>query len=320
MMNGNTELDSGFVSGLEDQLVRELRRRQRFGEPERQGGFKRRAGMAVLLILCMATGVAGARTAEHLEDVREAEFLAQQAETEVDLLAARAEASRELAAQMADRVEAGLVSERELAEVKRRVALLAHELERARLNLEETRLALRAPSDELFADTADERDFVAERLELERKMVLEHQAGMMAQRERVEQLVAEGLVHGSEKARVEAELAMTRQAVQEVQRRIELRQAYLEGELTAREVSVREAVEAAELRLQGAQLEAEMAAREAAEMARLRAEDLVADAEARAAELREEAARAQERMARLELQHLQQETTESAPEAEVLPE
>jgi hypothetical protein len=163
---------------------------------------------------------------------------------------------------------------------------------------------------------ADERDFVAERLEIERKMVQEHQAGLDARRERIERLVAEGMVHEAEKARVEAELARTRQALQDVQRRIELREAFLDGELTAREVSVREAIEAARRRHTEARLEAEMAARQAAEMARLRAEDMVADAEARAAELREEAARAQERMAQYELQRLQEEREqeEKSPE------
>jgi hypothetical protein len=92
--------------------------------------------------------------------------------------------------------------------LKLAVEKAALDLDRSLLNLDEVKASGQAPRDELYAPVLGGRDFVSERMELERKGLELDVEGLQRPLKRFEQLVENGLVERDQLDALQAEIAV----------------------------------------------------------------------------------------------------------------
>jgi hypothetical protein len=230
---GPHEPSAEFDAFLEWQIVTELRRHDRFPErAPRRGPVRRRAGAAALVVLSLAVGAAAAAAPAQVQEARERAELLAASGSEERLAALRLQIAREAYEDARRRHAVGLVDEEALNaaedELRRRELALA----RIRLEMEEIRETGRPPQDRITAPLAGDRDFVAERLELD-------MAATQRSRERAEDALAEvrvrweaGLASREEVLEREARAAEARGELQLLARTRGIRRDLLAGEVS----------------------------------------------------------------------------------------
>ncbi len=163
------EPDSQFVDRLEWQLASEFRRREhlkpapgRIAVPRSVAALSVAAGILLL-------GVAATKAADLIKDSWRKKIEVARLETEVKIKTAFLELKKEWSAQTENKCALGLISNEETLTAKSASQEAAAELERAILDLEEVKASGEAPRNELYAPLVGGRDFVSERLEIEKK-------------------------------------------------------------------------------------------------------------------------------------------------------
>jgi hypothetical protein len=187
-------------------------------------------------VLLGAASVVGSQTVER---ARERNLHLLRAELEVARAARRIEPLRALLAAARRRVAAG--AESTGAEEGPRAALEAaeHDLARAQLDYDEVQATGVAPRHSLSAPRVGARDFVTERLDLERAEATAARAAAIRRLERVRQLVKKGFAPASEEA--EAALVVEATAIRfaRLEEAGRLREQFLSGALPAAAVELR---------------------------------------------------------------------------------
>ena len=125
-MKNTHEPNQTFVSDLERHLASELRRQKRFGPIEKPAGLKGVMRKSVLFLLCLATGVAAAKTVEHFESAGRKELLLARVEVAMELIEARQSAAQDVIRKVEERVDAGISHPKELAEAVHQVDEAVH--------------------------------------------------------------------------------------------------------------------------------------------------------------------------------------------------
>lgn len=300
-MKVNHAPDPGFINSLEQQLTSELRRRRRFGPADRSTGLKRFIRTAILIVSCTVAGVAAAKTVEHLESSRRKALNMARAETAMELARARKEMVRDMLQQVEQRVEAGLLSADELADNVLQSELVHLELKKAWLDLEEVSATGEAPADELYAPVQGKRDFVTERLCIEYQRTAAIEAHLKARMVHTEKLMEEGLVSRAETLDLRTQLERAAEECTGIQGRIDLRTEFLAGDLTARQVSLRQMLHDAKVRLEIAENIYHTVSVQLEEAKKANADGLIHEHEVKQAEYQMISARAEYRIAKLEL-------------------
>lgn len=238
-MNKTIEPDGQFVDRLGWQLASEFRRLERM----RTAGkvvVPRRLVATSLLAGVLLSGVAAIKAADYFKDSWRRKIEVARAATEVELKKARLASFREQAARTEELFSNGLIEAEERMMMAFAAESAQRDLDRALLSLDEVESSGRPPRDELFAPLVGGRDFVAERLRNEIGSV-EAYLDMMAKRwERLDDLVAAGLVHETEREGIRAEIDSRKAAIEGLLERIELRKRFVADEISARELEVRE--------------------------------------------------------------------------------
>jgi outer membrane protein TolC len=304
-MRDNHKPDIEFVSGLEKQLTSELRRRQRFSRIERPSGFNKFVKTSILFVACAITGVAAAKTIEHIESSKRRILHVARIEALTEQLHARQSVAQGIVKELEERVDAGLVHEDELLEAAIQSKLVDFELEKALLDLEEVHMSGEAPSNELYAPLQDGRDFVTERLQIDHQRVELLRKHLEVRAADIEKRVAAGLVGREETREIDKQIEGIDDELEDVQRRIDLRRGYLSGDLSAREVSVRQMTEEARSRLAAAESVLRSTEEQLEEISELHAKGLVRESELRQAEYQMITARSECRLAEIELELLE---------------
>lgn len=231
------EPDMEFVERLEWQLASELRR-SRLKRSAPRIAVPRAAVAAALLAGILLAGVAAIKAAELVQDSWRKKIEIARAETEVRLQEARLETERGQAALVHERYAVGLVSEGDdlLATTTQERSRLG--LERSRLDLDEVRRSGAPPRDELYAPLVGGRDFVSERLQLERRgaelglKVLAARAKQLEERQRL------GLIAPGQARSAGSDIAARRTRIAEIGQRLDLRKRFLAAALSAVRVEI----------------------------------------------------------------------------------
>jgi hypothetical protein len=297
--------DDDFVRGLEWQLRTEVRRRQRFAGLRRRSSVFGVARNAAVIILCAATGFAAALTVEHFENAGRKELLKVRAETALEVLQARQAVAGEIANDISQQARRGLVNQTQLAEVELHTELVGFEIDRARLDLEEVELTGRSPDDKPYAPVVGRRDFVTARLQVDLLAARARGRFIEAEMNRLVKLVREGLADAAQGRELELQVAQSEAQIEDIVRRLELRHAYLKGDLTARQVTLEERRSLARDRLAAAEKAVEIVAENHEKMAVMRGDGLVSEIQLKEVEFQLVAARADARLARAELEYLE---------------
>jgi outer membrane protein TolC len=121
------------------------------------------------------------------------------------------------------------------------------------LNLEEVQMSGEIPRNELYAPMVGGRDFVSERLMLEKTGV---EMGLHLHRrqlKRFKQMAEVGLIHDYELVLILAEIASQEVTLYKIHKQLNLRTSFLAGEITAHEVEIEDRMTGAERNMHLAQ-------------------------------------------------------------------
>ncbi len=252
-MNKIYEPDSQFVERLEWQLASEYRRANRLKPAAGKVAVPRRMVVVTLLVGVLLTGVAVIKAADYIKDSWRKKIEIARVETEVGLKKSRLESTLELASRAETRVSIGVIGEGEYQLVKLAAEKAALDLERSLLNRDEVKISGEAPWNELYAPVLGGRDFVSERLKVERKELERNLKQLERDWDRLKQMNEIGLVSGDELGPIQAEAAARKAMINEIQTRLDLRKRFVAGEVTAREVEIKDRKTVAESNLSQAQ-------------------------------------------------------------------
>jgi hypothetical protein len=248
------EPDVQFVDRLEWQLTSEFRRIDRLKPAAGKVAVPRYVVALSMAAGVLLMGVAATKASDLIKDSWRKKIEVARLETEVKIKKAFLELKKERAAQAGNKFSLGLVSEDEALVAKLGAERAAADLEKSAVDLQEVKASGRAPCDELYAPLVGERDFVGERLGIERKVL---QADLDLRRTRTErslrQRVELGLVPKSALSWLTAALAGQEAAVGDIENRLALRQRFLAGEISAGEMEIQTRLSAAQKELREAQ-------------------------------------------------------------------
>jgi hypothetical protein len=304
-MNEFKNADDDFVRGLEWQLRTEVRRRQRFAGLKKRSSAFGVARNAAVIILCAATGFAAAMTVEHFENAGRKELLRVRAETALEILQARQKVVGEIVNDISQQASRGMVEHAQLAEGEFQSQMVGFEIDRARLDLEEVELTGRSPDDKLYAPLVERSDFVTARLQVDLLAARARTRFIEIEMKRVEELVGDGLVDAVQAREMEMQAARSEAEIEDIVHRLELRHAYLKGDLTARQVSLEERRSLAQDRLEAAEKVVELVTENHQEMSAMRDDGMVSESQLKEVEFQLVTARAEARLARAELEYLE---------------
>jgi hypothetical protein len=249
-MSSRFEPDDRFVDRLEWQLASELRRRERLKPAPGRVAVPRSVVALSLAAGVLLIGVAATKAADLIKDSWRRKVEIARLETEVKIKTAFLGLKKDRAAQAENQFSLGLVGEDEVLVAKLRADRAGADLERSSLDLAEVRSSGLAPRDELYAPLVGGRDFVGERLEIEKNVIRTDLELRRARTERaLRQRVELGLVHRSALKELEASLAGQEAALEDIENRLALRRRFLAGEISAGDMEVRVRMSAAEKEL-----------------------------------------------------------------------
>ena len=252
-MSKNFEPDSQFVERLEWQLASEFRRTNRLAPRAGKVVVPRRVVALTLVVGVLMTGVAVSKAADYLKDSWRKKIEIARVETEVKMMRVHLQHAQEVASKAETRFKDGLIQEEEYRVTQRAVDKTALALERSLLNQDEVKASGVPPRDELWAPVLGGRDFVSERLEIEKKELALDLDAFKSRSKRYGQLVEKALVAGDELASLRTEIAAREGMIAEVEARLGLRKRFVAGEMTAQEVEIKDRITVAERSLQRAQ-------------------------------------------------------------------
>ncbi len=240
-MTKTYEPDSRFVERLEWQLASEYRRTNRLKPSAGKVAVPRGMVAVALVAGALLTGVAVIKAADSIKDSWRKKIEVARVETEVRQKRAFLEYKRESASKAEAQVASGLIREQEYQVMKLAAERSAVDLEKSLLDLEEVKASGEVPRNELYAPVVGGRDFVRERLKLEKKTA-ELDLGLRRDRTepRFKQMVAKGLVSADQLDEFRAGIAAQEAMIEGIQRRLDLRKRFVAGEITAEEVEIRD--------------------------------------------------------------------------------
>jgi hypothetical protein len=266
-MPNKFEADRQFVDRLEWQLASEFRRKDRLNPAAGKIAVPRSVVALSLAAGLLLMGVAATKAADVIKDSWRKKIEVARLETEVKIKRAFLELKNEKADGAEERFSLGLVSEDEALTAKLGAERSASDLERSLLDLEEVKASGEAPRDELYAPLIGGRDFVSERLEVERKIL---KSDLDLRRARIERTLRKridlGVVPKSALDEFQASLSGQEAALEDLEKRLTLRRRFRAGEISAGELEIQARMSAAEKELKEA--------RSSIDMIRTRLEDL----------------------------------------------
>jgi len=253
-MSSRIEPDDKIVDRLEWQLASEFRRREHLKPAPGRIAVPRSVVALSLAAGVLLMGVAATKAADLIKDSWRKKIEVARLETEVRIKTAFLELKKDRAAQAESRYSIGLVSEDEALVAKLGADRAAADREISVLDLEEAKESGEAPRNEIYAPLVGGRDFVGERLGIEKKVL---QADLDLRRARTESALRHqvdlGLAPKSALSEFAAMLAGQEAGLEDIENRLALRQRFLAGEISAGEMEIQARMSAAEKELREAQ-------------------------------------------------------------------
>jgi hypothetical protein len=293
--------DDRFVERLEWQLASEYRRKQLLGPVRPKIAIPRRMAAAFLVAGIFMTGVTAIKAAEYFKDSWRKKIEIARVETEVRLKEALREYARQAAARISRLAAVGAVHETEAQAMKQAVEKAGLALDKSLLNRDEVRASGEFPRDEISAPPAGGRDFVSERLAIEKKEAGLEMSALENRQDRMRQLVEIGLISGEELNALAAEAAVQKAAILKIEKRLDLRKRFVAGRHTAQEAEIEDRLIAAEENLGSAAAKVEFLRERMKRMESLEAMGMISPGETRTLKIALDSALDEQKLAALEL-------------------
>jgi hypothetical protein len=174
-------------------------------------------------------------------------------------------------------------------------------LDKSLLNRDEVRASGEFPRDEISAPTAGGRDFVSERLAIERKQAGLEMSALKTRRLRLRQLIELGLVSETELNALAAEEAAQKAAIEKIETRLSLRKRFIDGLLTAQEAEIEDRLAVAGENLRAASAKVESLRERVKRLEALEARGVISTSETGAAKTDLDLALDEQKLAALEI-------------------
>jgi hypothetical protein len=267
------------------------------------GILKSRWITGLVALVAMGIGSAATFAVTHRLRSQTADLIIARSEARLEFAKARLAFFLEEFREAESRASAGLISSGELEDVRLELVQLETDAAVRALDVEEARITGRDPDNALSAPVLRGRDYVTERLELERKLLLARAA-------RIEQRASRHGTDQVESAAWAREQAAARFALSVVERRLALRQEFLSGTRTARQVELEDMRFSAEAQRELAMVRVNELQRQVDRNRTLVEAGLASRSEVRATEVAFRAALLEVELAELELQILESKLAE----------
>jgi hypothetical protein len=302
-MTRSCEPDKQFVEKLEWQLASAYRR-MNLMKPAGRIAVPRRLMAVAVSVGVLMTGVTLIKAAEYIKDSWRKKIEIARIETDVRIKEVRLDSAREMAARIASLASEGLVHQEESLAMKAAAEKTALDLEKSRLNLEEVRASGLVPRNELYAPLIRGRDFVGERIAVDKKQAELDLELLGSRLERLKKLVEKKLVQEDELNQEKVVFDQRKGILDGIQKRLGLRRQFINGELTAEEVDIQDRTAVGENNLRLAQRRVDSLVAQWKHFQGLEARGMVSSVESRQVRFALEAAEAELKLAALEIEVL----------------
>jgi hypothetical protein len=278
--------DPKFVGDLERNLFAAVRRSESlYSERRLSMRLIKRTWPVIVSVAVVAMGAGSAATIAVTQRAhsRTSELLVARANALRDFADARFDLMNQGLTEMTQLVENGVANDTDLIAMTTEVRQAESESVSRRLDLEEVQISGDEPENALWAPRIDGRDFVTERLLVDRRVlgVRVEAIGQM-----IERISARpNTVDASETVGLEFELRNTDSDIRLIDERLALRQSFLAGDVTAEEIEILLNLRESETQKRKAVLQMEMAVRELDRIRVLKENNFVTSAELQEAEL-----------------------------------
>jgi hypothetical protein len=300
-MNKIYEPDRQYLERLEWQLSSEYRRANRLKSSSGKIAISRRMVAISLAVGILMTGVAITKAADYIKDSWRKKIEIARVETDVELKKVHLESIREMASEVKTRVDNGLIREDEYKLISLAAENAELDFKRSLLNLGEVEMSGETPRDELSAPLVGGRDFVSERLEIDKKAVVLNMEQLKIQSERLTRLAEQNLIQKNETDQIQAEIANLKMMIDKIQERLDLRTRFLAREITAQKVEIQDRMTGAERNLQLARSKVESLQEQMERLKALEAQGAVSHREVMQLQYALDAAQAELKLASLEI-------------------
>lgn len=304
-MSKNYEPDGRFLERLEWQLASEFRRKNRLKSSAGKIIISRRMAAVACMAGAVMMGVTVLKAADYIKDSWRKKIEIARAETDLKLSEVYQKSIEARAEKAEIRFSNGLVREDEyrlLNLASRRSKL---DVEKSRLNLEEVETSGQPPRNELYAPVVGGRDFVSERLAIEIKGIELDLEQLLVRWDRLKNLTENDLVSEDELNAVQSEIAARDVLIDKIQKKLELRKRFVDGEVTAQEVEIEGRMTAAENNLHVAKSRVDLLNKKLARLKSLENQGKIDQAELKQMQFALDAAQAELEQAVLEKEVLE---------------
>ena len=233
-MNTLHQPDHEFVGNLEHELRSTIRRQEQFrnGRSARTIAVRQlRWTTSVIALAAMCLGSAATYAVTSRFRAQTAELIIARAEAQLEFANARRELFLEEFHETEARAAEGLIEPEQLDQMQLELTHVETEAAARALDVEEARITGRDPDNSLSAPLLRGHDFVTERLELQRVV-------LVARADVVDRLAAKYASDPHQMAAIAHEQDAIREMLASLDARLALRQEYLAGKRTAREVEL----------------------------------------------------------------------------------
>lgn len=227
-----------FRAHLEWQIETAMRRESRLAEPVTSAplGGLRRFGTAALVIVALAIGGAAGIASERVQDAKTRDQLTDNINSERALLKTRLDLAKAELQDAQRRFEVGAAGREILAEAQRRMSAAESALARLEVDAREIQQTSSAPRNELNAPVVGGTDFVRDRLRLELAAAERDLAAAEAVATQAKARLDVGMGNTAEVLRADTDRVIARHRLQQLQVRLELRDKFVNEQLTAEQL------------------------------------------------------------------------------------
>jgi outer membrane protein TolC len=237
-----------FRSHLEWQIETAMRRESRLAEPVTGSAPTGWLRTAVVVLVALAIGGAAGIASERVQDAKTRNQLLESAKAEQALLKSRYDLALTDLHEARRRFEVGAAPREEVAEAQRRANGAELALARLVIDMEEIEKTSTPPRDEISAPKVGDSDYVMRRLQLDLKAAQQDFSAATEAVAKAKERFEVGLITNAALVQADMEMAVARTRLQQLQMRAELRQKYLNEQLSAEKLV--ESVRRAELTLE----------------------------------------------------------------------
>jgi multidrug resistance efflux pump len=209
----------------------------------------------------------------------------------------------------------GLIGDEENLRMKLAVEKADSDLKTTLINLDEVNASGEIPRNELYAPVVGGRDFVSERLEIEKKQTQQVLKPLESRLSRSRQQVELGLISKDRLDQIEAEMAGEKTTIDGIQKRLDLRKRFVAGMITAEEVEIEDRMTEAERKMSSAQAKLDSLQNQLKRLKNLEAVGLISPTESHEMQSALDAAQFELKLAAVEMDVLKKAKSRDEPSA-----